>query len=215
MNIKIWSNFIKIFQSFFRKKRGVFLKKMYPDLSNLKILDLGGTESFWIQLGIKINPNNITIINIANYQEEYSKLLGIKKIIYDGKKIPFKDKTFDLVICNSVLEHVPLKQRFELCAEIQRVSKFYFIQTPSFYFPIEPHFVLPFIHWLPKKIGLYYLYLSPWKILSKPKKKTINDYFINTNLLKESDLVELFKNSKIFKEKFLFITKSYYVCSKK
>ena len=69
--------------------------------------------------------------------------------------------------------------------------------------------MLPFIHWLPKKIGYYFLHISPWKILGKPDKKTTNEYFFNTNLLRENELVDLFGNSKIYKERFLGLTKSY------
>jgi ubiquinone/menaquinone biosynthesis C-methylase UbiE len=207
--MKYWIKFIKFFQQPFRDKRGKILKKIYPDYKSLKILDLGGSESFWIELNIEINPENITILNISNYQKEYSKLPGIKKLTYDGNKIPFEDKSYDLVICNSVIEHVKKDQRIIFSKEIMRVGKKFFLQTPCFYFPIEPHFVLPLIHWLPKKVGYYFIYISPWKILVKPDKETINEYFFNTNLLKEDELVDLFKNAKIYKEKFLGLTKSY------
>lgn len=207
--MKSWIKFIKFFQQPFRGKRGKILKKIYPDYKSLKILDLGGSESFWIESNIDINPENITILNISNYQKEYSKLPGIKKLTYDGNKIPFEDKSYDLVICNSVIEHVKKNQRIIFSKEIMRVGKKFFLQTPCFYFPIEPHFVLPLIHWLPKKVGYYFIYISPWKILGKPDKETINEYFFNTNLLKEDELVDLFKNAKIYKEKFLGLTKSY------
>ena len=108
--MKPWIKFIKFFQQPFRGNRGKILKKIYPDFMNLKILDLGGSESFWIESNIDINPKNITILNINNYQNEYSKLPGIKKLTYDGNKIPFEDKSYDLVICNSVIEHVEKKQ---------------------------------------------------------------------------------------------------------
>jgi ubiquinone/menaquinone biosynthesis C-methylase UbiE len=104
--MKSWIKFIKFFQQLFRGKRGEILKKIYPDYKNLKILDLGGSESFWIESNIDINPENITILNISNYQKEYFKLPGIKKLTYDGNKIPFEDKSYDLVICNSVIEHI-------------------------------------------------------------------------------------------------------------
>jgi ubiquinone/menaquinone biosynthesis C-methylase UbiE len=104
--MKSWIKFIKFFQQLFRGKRGKILKKIYPDYKNLKILDLGGSESFWIESNIDINPENITILNISNYQKEYFKLPGIKKLTYDGNKIPFEDKSYDLVICNSVIEHI-------------------------------------------------------------------------------------------------------------
>lgn len=46
----------------------------------------------------------------------------IKKVLlYDGKSIPFKDKTFDVVTCVDVIEHVP--DYTALILEMIRVSK--------------------------------------------------------------------------------------------
>ena len=207
----MWVKFIKFFQKKFRKRRGIFLKKIYPKIGTFKILDLGGSSSFWKETDILSDYENITILNIKKYQNEYGENDKINTVIYDGKIIPFNNKSFDLIICNSVIEHVPIIDRKLFCSEIKRVGKNYFLQTPSFYFPFEPHFVMPFLHWLPKKVGYLFAHLSPWRILSRPDKHLIKDYFFNTNLLKENELKEYFKNSKILKEKFFLFTKSYYV----
>lgn len=59
----------------------------------------------------------------------------------DGENLPFKDKEFDYVICNQVLEHVddPVKFINEQC----RVAKRGYIETPSligeFLFPKTSH----------------------------------------------------------------------------
>ena len=57
----------------------------------------------------------------------------------------FKDKSFDAVFSNSVIEHVGTFEDQKMMAnEVIRVTNFYFIQTPNLYFPIEPHFLVPF-----------------------------------------------------------------------
>jgi SAM-dependent methyltransferase len=66
--------------------------------------------------------------------------------------LPFADGEFDLVYCSSVIEHVPRAQRAAFAAEIRRVGRGWFLQTPAFSFPIEPHALLPAAHWLPPRL---------------------------------------------------------------
>ncbi len=45
--------------------------------------------------------------------------------------LPFKDKSYDIVFSNSVIEHVGnLEKQKQFADEVQRVGKSYFIQTP-------------------------------------------------------------------------------------
>ncbi len=66
-----------------------------------------------------------------------------------AERIPFADGEFDLVYCSSVIEHVAPARRAALAAEIARVGRGFFVQTPAYEFPIEPHALLPAAHWLP------------------------------------------------------------------
>ena len=63
--------------------------------------------------------------------------------------LPFAENEFDLVYCSSVIEHVQPQRRAAFAAEIRRVGRGWFVQTPAFSFPIEPHSLLPAAHWLP------------------------------------------------------------------
>jgi len=63
--------------------------------------------------------------------------------------LPFAEDEFDLVYCSSVIEHVPPARREAFAHELQRVGRRWFVQTPARSFPIEPHALLPFAHWLP------------------------------------------------------------------
>lgn len=65
------------------------------------------------------------------------------------ERLPFADQEFDLVYCSSVIEHVAPARRPAFAAEIRRVGRGWFVQTPAFSFPLEPHALLPFAHWLP------------------------------------------------------------------
>ena len=63
--------------------------------------------------------------------------------------LPFADGEFDLAYCSSVIEHVEPAQRPAFARELRRVARGWYVQTPAFSFPVEPHALLPFAHWLP------------------------------------------------------------------
>jgi hypothetical protein len=65
------------------------------------------------------------------------------------ERLPFADREFDLAYSSSVIEHVPPERRAAFAAEVRRVARGWFVQTPARSFPIEPHALLPFAHWLP------------------------------------------------------------------
>lgn len=95
-------------------------------------------------------------------------------------EIPFDDGEFDLVYCSSVIEHVAPERRPKLAAEIRRVGRGFFVQTPAFSFPIEPHSLLPFAHWLP--VGLRRTY---WRLGAEGRWEEIP-------LLRRSEMQRLF-----------------------
>jgi SAM-dependent methyltransferase len=73
-----------------------------------------------------------------------------------AQAIPFADDHFDLVYCSSVIEHVPPERRAAFAAEIRRVGRGWFVQTPALSFPIEPHSLLPAAHWIPERARRLY-----------------------------------------------------------
>ena len=69
-----------------------------------------------------------------------------------AQRLPFDDGAFDLVYSSSVIEHVPRARRPRFAEEVRRVGRGFFVQTPAFSFPLEPHALLPFAHWLPPRV---------------------------------------------------------------
>lgn len=67
-------------------------------------------------------------------------------------RLPFDDGEFDLAYSSSVVEHVPRELRAAFAAELKRVARGWYVQTPAYSFPIEPHALLPFAHWLPPRL---------------------------------------------------------------
>lgn len=216
MNIKksIWHRFIHPVTGYFRKKRGVFIKKLYPEIKDLKICDIGGSVHYWEKLCLDIKFDNIKIYNVSDTETNSlneRSASNIRVLIYDGITIPEVDNAFDLVVCNSVIEHVPIELRMNLIKEMRRVSKRLYLQTPAYEFFLEPHFVMPFVHWLPRKIGFFLIKMSPWRMMSRPSASTIHNYFWGTKLLSFGDIKTLMPQCEIYKETIFGVTKSYMV----
>jgi ubiquinone/menaquinone biosynthesis C-methylase UbiE len=79
----------------------------------------------------------------------------------DGTRLPFAGNTFDVVICAQVYEHTAQVER--LPAEVERVLKpggLCFFSGPNKVWPIEPHYTLPFLHWLPDRLAALYMRMS-------------------------------------------------------
>jgi SAM-dependent methyltransferase len=76
----------------------------------------------------------------------------------DAMQMPFHGETLDMIFCLQVYEHVPDDER--MMSEIFRVLKpggYVIFSGPNRLFPIEPHYFLPFLHWLPAKLADRYL----------------------------------------------------------
>jgi SAM-dependent methyltransferase len=70
--------------------------------------------------------------------------------------LPFAEAEFDLAYCSSVIEHVAPERRAAFAAELRRVGRGWFVQTPARSFPLEPHSLLPAAHWLPPRLRRAY-----------------------------------------------------------
>ncbi len=131
-----------------RRRRFAFFRELVEKLPRpLRILDVGGTEQYWGQMGyadeagieiviLNIDPVELTQKSGASGQTKFSYLQG------DGRSMPhLADGSFDVVFSNSVLEHVGTEaDQRRFMGEVARVGRRFFVQTPNFYFPIEPHF---------------------------------------------------------------------------
>ena len=82
-------------------------------------------------------------------------------VLADATRLPFKDEAFCLVMCFSLIEHIPEEQRNNLYRELQRVLRsggYLVIQHPNRFFPIEQHSYLPFIGYLPSRFHGFFFH---------------------------------------------------------
>jgi SAM-dependent methyltransferase len=82
------------------------------------------------------------------------KTLNLSILMADGTRLPFREGYFDVVVCAQVYEHS--SDAGKLFCEIHRVLKnegVCFFSGPNKLSPVEMHYSLPFIHWLPKRVA--------------------------------------------------------------
>ncbi|MEO8209849.1 MAG: class I SAM-dependent methyltransferase, partial [bacterium] len=137
-----------------RKKRLDFFLQFCNKLEKpLRIIDLGGSDYHWRNSVFKNNKDfYITIVNTEVPDlKDFRNVCFIKKNVRDLKY--FDNNEYDIVYSNSLLEHLNKSdEQKNLAKEIKRIGKHYFIQTPNYYFPLEPHFLFPFFQFLPEKM---------------------------------------------------------------
>ena len=94
--------------------------------------------------------------------------------------LPFADGEFDLVYASSVVEHVAPELRQAFATELRRVARGWYVQTPARSFPIEPHALLPFAHWLPVPLRRRYWRLGvakAWEEIHLLGRAELEDLF--------------------------------------
>lgn len=190
------------FLKYFRTRRMRQFQTRFEVTSKTRILDVGGTPFNWSLLSERPNLLFANICPVGGKQ--------ISQVIADGRYQPFKNDAFDIVYSNSVIEHLGTFDNQKLfAAECMRVGSRYYIQTPNKWFPIEPHYITPFIHWLPLQIRKYLLRnLTIWGLITRPTPQQCEQRLQEIYLLAAVDMKQLFPQAIIWRERLLGLTKS-------
>jgi len=174
------------------------------------VLDTGGTVNFWNQMGMLNNADfKLTILNIESEENNYSNIKFVKG---DARNLScYKDSEFDIVFSNSVIEHVGSKSDQEkMASEIVRTGKRYYVQTPNYYFPFEPHFLFPLFQFFPLFFKKFLLKNFSMGWFDKANDDSEAMEIINSiRLLRKKEFRELFPDSMIIPEKLFWISKSF------
>lgn len=194
-----------------RKKRFAYFKRMLRqyEARPARILDLGGTERFWVNMGLAGSRHQIVLLNLYEAACQYP---NISSVVGDARSMPeFTAGEFDIVISNSVIEHLgTFENQRKMAAEIGRVGKDYFVQTPNFFFPIEPHFLFPFFQWFPRKFRVFLASnLAIGWYHRKGNRQKAEEVVDEIRLLKKSEMWVLFPDSVIVTERFMGLSKSF------
>jgi SAM-dependent methyltransferase len=122
----------------------------------------------------------------------------------DADRLPFDDGAFPVVFCSSMIQYVPAERRSALADELRRVSERYFVQTPNRRFPIDPHYQVPFIQFLPRRARRWLT-----NRLTLGWRTRGDDAAFE--MLTRKEIASLFPDAEIHSERVLGLTKSFMV----
>src|SRR5262245_7834592 len=96
-------------------------------------------------------PERITAVGHTGLDRFAAAFPLVTTVRADGRELPFDDGAFELGFSNAVVEHVAGGRdgQRQFVAGLCRVSERVFVTTPNRWFPLDPHTLLPFAHWLP------------------------------------------------------------------
>lgn len=201
-----------------RKRRSALLltllEECAKDHKELRVLDIGGTVHYWNLLPEHILRDlkvRVTILNLPGTEIGATQNPMFDYAVGDGCDLgQFGDDEFHIAHSNSVLEHVGDWTKMSAFAnETKRVAKRYFVQTPNYWFPVEPHCMTPFFHWLPKPTRVYLVHnfaLGNW-----PRRSDVGsavEAVESARLLNRKMFAALFDSANVHIERLALLPKS-------
>jgi len=138
-----------------RRRRAEILKQTLqqcaPNGQGVRIVDFGGTEDFWASVGYDYLRDNGIHITLVNTRPQTLRQTDLFSAIQADVRQFIPSQRYDLCFSNSCIEHVGgTRDQMQFRDAVLRAAPSYFIQTPSFWFPLEPHFLTVGFHWLPR-----------------------------------------------------------------
>ncbi len=197
----------------FRRGRMEFFRSLLNSFPRpVTLLDAGGTEGYWIRMGLAGNPDyRITLLNLEPAAADAENLSCQTGDVRDLGR--FADKSFDVVFSNSVIEHVgDFKDQKRMADELRRVGKNLFVQTPNRFFPVEPHFVFPFFQFLPAGCRAFLIqhFDLGWRKKIPDREEALREAR-SVRLLTRKELKLLFPGAFIREERLLGLVKSFMI----
>jgi Methyltransferase domain len=213
--LKKWADVHKIdsVSNKLRSKRFRLFEELCSSLPKpLTIIDIGGTVDFWAQR--RWADNNDVHITLVNLHQEPQRYANITPVVGDASNLhEFARRSFDVAFSNSVIEHLfTFENQAAMAREIQRVATAYWIQTPNYWFPIEPHFHVPGWQWMPiwLRVEIIRRYTCGWRGRTPDPKQALI-VVSEVNLMTKSQLRRIFPTADIIPERFFGLNKSWIV----
>jgi hypothetical protein len=208
--------------SFHEARARAFLELIRPQ-PGARLLDLGGSDGSLAARITERVPLDVTIADLTADHRAAVLARGFRHAVLPEGPLPFGPGDFDIVLCNSVIEHVTLPKaqcsvharveqrsweaaararQLAFAGEIRRLGAAYFVQTPHRHFPVEQHVHLPLVQYLSHN-GLCRLVSVTDRWWIKSCQGTVD-----WELLAPADMQRMFPDAAIHIERVLGLPKS-------
>jgi len=189
-----------------RDRRWDHFLSLFPDVADMRVLDLGGTPMAWRVMPAR--PQHVVCVNLdssSTAEEDWIELVAGDACNLPGS---LKSERFDLVFSNSLIEHLGgIKQREIFASVVLDKAPRHWVQTPYRYFPVEPHWVAPGLQFLP--LAARALLARSWNFgHMRSTRTTAVDDCLWVELLSKTEMKALFPQSTLWAERFGGLTKS-------
>lgn len=194
-----------------REQKGVRMVKTlghyfgHEKLKKLRVLDVGASTGIIdnVLAGSFGSVTGIDIDKVALYyaRSKY-KRQNLTFKIGDAMNLKFRDNSFDVVICAHVYEHVPsAKIMFEEIYRVLKPGGVCYLAAINSFWPMEPHYDLLFLSWLPKRLAGVYT-----RIFNKADKyhETPQNYWQLSQMVKDAGFKQIDYTAKIVKQPEVF-----------
>jgi hypothetical protein len=195
-----------------RRRRWALVCNHFPSLSTLRVLDLGGTSTFWTRAPVR--PRHVTIVNLHVSGQAEAGLTEVQGDALQADTL-VGGQHFDLVFSHSLIEHLGGHASRRRFAEVVRaMAPAYVVQTPWRYFPIEPHWIFPGFQFLPLAVRCR---LAPRWPLGHTRgwdADAASEEVMSTELLSAREMGNLFPDGLLVWESVAGLPKSMYAIRK-
>lgn len=204
-----------------RAKRDVGLRALIAAVharsGKVRIIDMGGTPEYWERVGLDFlrkHRAHVTITNLHAAELDRGRRDVDLFAFATGNACnlaDIADNNFEIAHSNSVIEHVVTWENMRsFAAETRRVAPWHYVQTPYFWFPMDPHFYkLPLFHWMPPSLRAKLLMRLPLAHVGRiPTLEKAHQVVEGAKLIDLSQMRVLFPDSTICFERFFGLPKS-------
>lgn len=190
-----------------RIARAHWLVQEFPDLASMTVLDLGGRVETWLRSPVR--PRRVHVVNVEADGSDVPDWASVEE--GDACDLPpaVTGRSYDLVFSNSVIEHVGgHERRLRFAEAVRSLAPAHWVQTPYRYFPLEPHWVVPGMQFLP--VRLRSTVALRWPLGHTPARDAEDalSAVLWTELLDRTQMRHYFPDARLLAERVGGLTKS-------